>query len=113
MFDETDMKNTFTTFHGVLVKLYNTHFPRQKVKYAYNTRKPWLSHELEEAIKKKYQLFFKYRKTNYVQNETNYKIYRNKLKHVLKISEKHFQELLNSSKDNIKKNLANYEEYCE
>ena len=51
--DETDMQNAFTTFHGVLLKLYNTHFPKQKVKYAYNTRKPWLSHGLREAIKKK------------------------------------------------------------
>ena len=104
IYDETDMQNAFTTFHGVLLKLYNTHFPKQKVKYAYNTRKPWLSHGLREAIKKKNKLFLKYRKTNSVQNETNYKIYRNKLNHILKISEKkHFQELLNSSKDNMKK----------
>ena len=98
------MQNAFTTFHGVLIKLYNTHFPKQKVKYAYNTRKPWLSHGWREATKKKNKLFLKYRKTNSVQNETNYKIYRNKLNHLLKISEKkHFQELLNSSKDNMKK----------
>ena len=57
-----------------------------------------------KQLKKKNKLFLKYRKTNSVQNETNDKIYRNKLNHLLKISEKkHFQELLNSSKDNIKK----------
>ena len=56
------MQNAFTTYHSVLIKLYNTHFSRQKVKYAYDTRKPWLSHGLREAIKK--ELFLKYRKTN-------------------------------------------------
>ena len=53
IYDETDMQNAFTTFHGVLLKLNNTHFLKQKVKYAYNTRKPWLLHGLREAIKEK------------------------------------------------------------
>ena len=33
IYDEADMQNAFTTFHSVLLNLYNTHFPKQKVKY--------------------------------------------------------------------------------
>ena len=57
IYDETDMQNAFTTFHSVLLDLYNTHFPKQKVKYVYDTRKPWLWHGLGEAIKKKWTVF--------------------------------------------------------
>ena len=44
------MQQAYSLFHS---KLYNTHFPKQKLKLKYNTRKLWLTPGLKDAIKRK------------------------------------------------------------
>ena len=52
----------------------------------------------------KNKLYRKYLKVKSAANEMNYKNYRNKLHHLIKIAEKrHYSELLNECQDNIKK----------
>ena len=52
----------------------------------------------------KNKLYIKYLKVKSVANEMNYKSYRNKLNHIVKVAEKqHYSELLNNCQDNIKK----------
>ena len=51
VYSETDMQNAFSLFHSKLVALYHKHFPKQKITYKYNNRKPWLSQALKEGIK--------------------------------------------------------------
>ena len=51
----------------------------------------------------KNKLYRKYLKVKSVANEMNYKNYRNKLHHFMKVAEKqHYFELLNNCQDNIK-----------
>ena len=112
VFNERDTQAAFSRFHGILLKLYNKHFPQRPVKLRYNSRKPWLTGGLKKAIKTNNKLYLKYRKIDSVKNEVSYKNYRNKLNHIMRISEnKYFSDLLSVNKNNVKKNMANYEKY--
>ena len=53
IYQEIDMQQAYSLFHSKFVRLYNTHFPKQKLKLKYNTRKLWLTPGLNDAIKKK------------------------------------------------------------
>ena len=104
IYDENDAQGAFSSFHSIVLKLYNKHFPKRKIKTTYTTRKQWLSQGLKESIKIKNKLFRKYRKIDSVENETKYNIYRNKLNHLLKQAEKkHYSDLLEANKDSMKK----------
>ena len=104
VFNETDTQAAFGRFHGILLKLYNKHFPKRSVKLRYNSYKPWLTGGLKKAIKTKNKLYLKYRKIESVKNEVSYKNYRNKLNHIMGISEKkYFSDLLSVNKNNVKK----------
>ena len=43
VFNETGTQAAFGRFHGILLRLYNKHFPKRSVKLRYNSRKPWLT----------------------------------------------------------------------
>ena len=68
IYDENDAQNAFSTFHSVLLKCYNKHFPKQQVKIAYRTHKSWLSQGLRESIRIKNKLFLRYKRINCVKN---------------------------------------------
>ena len=113
-------QESFTWFHSTLLKLFNKHFPKRTVTKKYNTRKPWLSQSLKDAIKKKNKLYVKLIKLNTTANEVTYKRYRNKLNHILKYAErKHFQDILEQNKHNLKKtwqifkNIVNKKKTCQ
>ena len=104
IYQEIDMQQAYSLFHSKFLRLYNTHFPKQKLKLKYNTRKLWLTPGLKDAIKKQNKLHKKYLKMPSSHNEITYKSYRNKLNHILKKSEKqHYSDLLAANKSNIKK----------
>ena len=104
IYEETDMQTAYSLFHSKFLRLYNIHFPKQKLKLKYNTRKPWLTQGLKDAIRKKNKLYKKYLKMPSALNEITYKSYRNKLNHILKKSERqHYSDLLTANKSNIKK----------
>ena len=52
-------QEAFSLFHNKLRKLHDTCFPVQHISKKYNTRKPWLSDTLRDAIKKKNKLYWK------------------------------------------------------
>ena len=65
----------------------------------FNTRKPWLSQSLTDAIKTKNKLYVKLIKFYTTASEVTYKIYRYKLSHILKYAEgKHFKIFWNKNK---------------
>ena len=104
IYSETDMQNAFSLFHSKWIELYCKHFPKQKITYKYNNRKPWLFEGLKEGIKQKNELYLKYNRIRSVANEIQYKTYRNKLNSILKFAEKKYHsDLLDESKHNIKK----------
>ena len=69
VYSETDMQNAFSLFHSKLVELYHKNFPKQKITYKYNNRKPWLSRALKEGINNKNKLYLKYNRIKSVANE--------------------------------------------
>ena len=79
IYQETDTQNAFSAFHMVLLKVYNKHFHKQKIKLKYNSRTLWLTQGLKDAIKNKNKLYKRYMKCKTAANENTYKRYRNKL----------------------------------
>jgi hypothetical protein len=66
--------------------------------------KPWLTEGLRQSIKNKNWLFRKYVKNHNDIDFNEYKKYRNKLHHILRIAErKHYQELILNNKNNLRK----------
>ena len=104
IYSQTDTQEAFSMFHSMLLKLYNKHFPMQKIKLKYNSRKPWLTQGLKDSIRVKNKLYGDYMKINSVAREMKYKTYRNKLNHVLRHAErKHYSDLLDDNKNNVKR----------
>ena len=104
IYSQIDTQEAFSMFHSMLLKLYNKHFPMQKIKLKYNSRKPWLTQGLKDSIRVKNKLYRDYMKINSVAREMKYKTYRNKLNHVLRHAErKHYSDLLNDNKNNVKR----------
>ena len=104
MCHETDMQRAFSNFHSKFLSLYNIHFPKKKIKSRYNSRKLWLTPGLKDAIKTKNRMYKVFLNVPSDCNESKYKIYRNKLNHILKKAEKqHCTDLLAANKNNIKK----------
>ncbi len=101
---ETDANDSYRLFASVMSKLYNDAFPIRTIRIKHDNRKPWLTEALKVSIKTKNKLFAKLQKTPTSENEMRYKRYRNKLHHLLKITEKsHFQKLFEENKNNAKK----------
>ena len=80
---------TLLRFQSCLIReIHDQCFPITKIKTKYNNRKPWLTEGLRSSIKSKNKLYRKYKKVDSVANETNYKLYKNKLKKCLISAEK-------------------------
>ena len=104
IYSQIDTQEAFSMFHSMLLKLYNKHFPMQKIKLKYNSRKPWLTQGLKDSIRVKNKLNGDYMKINSVAREMKYKTYRNKLNHVLRHAErKHYSDLLDDNRNNVKR----------
>ena len=76
IYSTPETQSCFDMFHGKLVTLLNKCFPKIRMKMKYNDRKPWLSDALQNSIKLKNKLYYKFRKVNSVYNETFYKAYK-------------------------------------
>ena len=99
-----DAQSIFTRFHEIFLRLYNVNFPKRKIKLKYNNRKPWLTEGIKQSIRIKNKLYMNFVKVKSAYNETKYKTFRNKLKHVLLTAEKkHYAETLEANKSNMKK----------
>ena len=74
------------------------------MKKKYYTIKPWLPEALKGSIRTKHKLYIsKYKAGNHGENVAYYKIYRNRLNHVLRAAErKYYQNLINEHKSNVK-----------
>ena len=69
------------------------HFPKKQIKLRHNCRKPWLTTGLKNAIKTKNKLYKKSLMIRCCHNQITYKIYRNKLKHILIKEEKSITQI--------------------
>ena len=77
---------------------------KNEIKKKYSNRKQWLSDVLRNSVRNKNKLYHKYKNIPTIRNETSYKLFRNKLNHVLKIDEKkYYREFIIFHKDNTRK----------
>jgi hypothetical protein len=85
---------------------YNKHFPLRPVK-ATKVRlnqSPWITQGIVKSSRKKDKLYRKFLKTQNETNETKYKLYRNKLTHVIRKTKKmYFEKKFQTCKSDIKK----------
>ena len=100
----SDCNQAYNFFADSLKKIFNQSFPVQKVKKRYRNRLPWLTDGLRKSIKHKNRLYKIYIKIQTSHNKKVYNIYNNKLKSLLRTTEKnHYQDCLLKCKNNLKK----------
>ena len=95
-----------TTFHAMISEKYNKCFPLRKFSSnLYTNNNPWLTPALNESIKMKNKLYInRNRGDNKEEKLAFYKHNRNKLNHILRITErKYYQDLLTKHQSNVKK----------
>ena len=100
----TDCNEAYNFLAESLKQIFNQSFPVQKVKKRYRNRLPWLTDGLRKSIKHKNKLYRTYIKIQTSYNKHVYNIYNNKLKSILRKSEKnHYQDCLLKCTNNLKK----------
>lgn len=99
-----DVNNAYTAFLDRFCVLYNKHCPvRQYYVKKKNTKCPWLTKGLQNACKKKNNLYKKFLKLRTKEAESRYKSYKNKLTHIIRVSKKkYYTDKLNENKSNMK-----------
>ena len=97
-----DAQQAYSAFHKLLAEKYVSCFPFKKIAKRYYHNKPWLTAGLKESIKIKNKLYVT--RLQGGNTEEQYRIYRNKLNHVMRTAERnHYLGLLNEHKSNLKK----------
>ena len=105
--NDEDTQSAFTNFHSIFMTDYKNSFPFKPIPAPYKSKLPWLSQGLKKAIAIKKRLYRKQLKLHTPANITSYKIYRNKLTHLLRTAERnHYQSLLELNKSNLRKSWA-------
>ena len=83
-----DINDASSLFCSELRSMYEKHFPLKSFKRKYSLKKPWLTEGLKQSIRTKNLLFKKYMKNPTDVFHKKYKIYRNKIHHLLKCAER-------------------------
>ena len=91
VYDEYDVNNAYDVFYYKLSTLYDECFPFVQQKNRKRKRHPWITNGILTSIKTKNKLLrISLKQPSYV-NKLNYRSYRNKLNHVIRIAKKkHF-----------------------
>ena len=97
-------QRAFSLFQNKMRSLHDNCFILLYISKIYNTRKPWLSDTLRDAVKKKNKLYRNSIKIETVYNEMVNKNYHYKLRHLLKAAEKkYYSDLVQVNKSNSTK----------
>ena len=104
--DISGAQASYSEFHRVISQKYNKCFSYRKMNEPYHNNKPWLTNAMKESIKTKSKLYIIRNKGNTPNDESDerYRMYRNKLNHIIRSAErKYYQDLLIEHKANVKK----------
>ena len=103
--DKSDAQASYSEFHRVISQKYNKCYPYRKMNKPYYNNKPWLTNAMKELIKMKNKLYIIRNKANAPDGSNErYRMYRNKLNHILRSAErKYYQDLLIEHKTTVKK----------
>ena len=98
-----NVQEVYDKFIQTLTNIYNDTIPITKLTPRKNPHKPWLTKALITSIKKKNKLYSKYLKYKINTDHEIYKKYKNKLNHLLGITEKnHYAAIFLQNKSNLK-----------
>jgi hypothetical protein len=99
-----DPQYAYSVFLDKFTNTYNSCFPLKKIKISkHKSRKPWVSKGLLKSIKRKNKLYRKYMNQPCNSNENNYKTFKNKLNHLLRIAKRmYYEKQLERVKTNTK-----------
>ena len=87
-----DFNESYSYFQKQFDYALNLHFPLKTVEIKYNNRVPYITRGIRQSIKQKHKLYDIYFKNPTDLNKANYKIHRNKLTSLLRITERNFHE---------------------
>ncbi len=104
VYQENNVDNAYERFLSVFKQLYDKNCPikeyKRKRKYS---NYPWITKGLQNACKKKNTLYREFIRLRTKEAEMKYKIYKNKLTHIIRTSKKNYYcRMLNDNKNNIK-----------
>ena len=104
IYDMNDANESYNNFLDNFTNMYNEHCPVKKVKLTQNKDfKPWFTKGLQNACKKKNNLYARYLKTKSTKDLSRYKNYKNKLTSILRNCKKtYFDKILKEQKNNMK-----------
>jgi hypothetical protein len=98
-----DAQQSYTLFSSIVQSACNEAFPLKDIKTRKGKYKPWITKGLYESIKVKNKLYTLFLKKPTLYNETRYKKHKNKLCHLIKMTERlYYQDVLNENKQNLK-----------
>ena len=82
----------FNSFYDKVIEIVDHHIPIKKIpkRELKFQRKPWITPALQKSINIKNKLYKKYMKSKSIYHFTKFKIYRNKINHLCKISKKQY-----------------------
>ena len=101
-----DTNSVMTAFNKKFKLIYNECIPTKVVSFKHDCKKPWLSNGLIKSIGRKNKLYYNYRHSthNIKAKFEKYKMFRNKLHHLIRISEKaYYASLIENNKQNLTK----------
>jgi hypothetical protein len=102
--NEQDAQKAYAEFHKLTTVKFEKSFPYKKITSQYNNRLPWLTPAIKKSIIHKHKLYSKQLKFHTQDNISKYKLYRNKLNHVLRVTERtYYQKKIEEYKSNLRK----------
>ena len=84
----SDTRSAFSLFYSSFITLFDKHFPQQKIKIQYKSRKPWLTPAFIQSIRINNKLYHELIAIGFSYYECQYEMYRNKLQYSSKCAEK-------------------------
>ena len=90
-----DTTESYNGFFDLFSTVYESSFPitkKKNNKCIDKIKSPWVTNCIARSVKKKNMLYKKYLNHPTIKNENNYKKYKNKLNHVIRVSKKKYYE---------------------
>ena len=101
VFRETDTNRAYDVFLNKLVYYYNKNIPLVKKKSRRKNKHPWITKGIMKSIKTRTKLYKRALTTQNAEDFKDYKIYRNKLSNLIRISRKmHYSKQCEHNKNN-------------
>ena len=99
-----DSNESYTILVNAIIDRYNDCFPLKTIQIRGAIKKPWLTEGLKISAKHKNKLFSIFKKFPNDINEHRYKVYRNKLTHLLRMTERtYYYNIIQQNRYNMSK----------